>query len=98
SIHRVEDILDSNAVGMMFLNDLLQREEDRLQLGRECVSGGRTDRARINVAKLASGAIDHPVAGDLAAAVDAEYDHDLLAAAPDGRAVFFLDEISIGFG
>src|SRR5947207_15692464 len=69
-----------------------------MQLGRERVPGRNANGSRIDIADLAASAIDHAVTGDLATAIYAEYDHAFLAAAPNGRAMFLLDEISIRRG
>src|SRR5207245_2036082 len=60
------------------------------------VARGDADGAGIDVTKFSIGAIDNSIAGDLAAAIDAEYDHVSLTAAPQGRVMFLLDEFGIG--
>src|SRR6266850_5624980 len=97
-VHRIKHILDGNALGLVLRDHLLKRGKDGLQFIWKSIARGDADRAGIDVAKLSAAAIDHAVARDLTAAIDAEYDHAPLAAAPDRRAMFLLDEFGVGFG
>src|SRR5882724_10498784 len=97
-VHRIKDILDGNALGLVLRDHLLKRGKDGLQFIWKSIARGDADRAGIDVAKPSATAIDHAVARNLTAAIDAEYDHAPLAAAPDRRAMSLLDEFGVGFG
>src|SRR5947209_5099814 len=98
-IHRIEYIFDSHALRPVLLNDFLQRGKDGMQLRGQAFATRDADGASVNVTELGAAAIDNAISGDLAAAIDAEYDHGLLTATRPARARIFLlsDEFRIRY-